>query len=337
MSLATPATTAGLISGAKAGFQPLSTRWANPTQPSSGWLLVVGCWLLVAGRWLLAIGRWRRQTLPRSPFKIHHSPLTIFFSLLALISLAFAFGTPLYALLFYGLPGWNQLHSPFRWVFPFTLSMAVLAGIGLQLLLDRVGQRSIGRGREQTSADVENQRSSAFIRVQNSLLNLLPIAAILAALALLATVVASLFLPEPFIQLGQRIVDGSDLAQFTFSDGRMFWGYQALNLVKFGSWLLVAGLLVGGLVWTRSVKVARILALALITCVMLDLYSVHGNFNPSSDVALNPTLPQNQPPAVAFLNQHDLSNEEQPWRFTTFNRPGEKTFNANVGMYYVIR
>ena len=24
----------------------------------------------------------------------------------------------------------------------------------------------------------------------------------------------------------------------------------------------------------------------------------------------------------------------RPWRFTTFNVPGEKTFNANVGMYY---
>ena len=52
------------------------------------------------------------------------------FAGLAVVSLLFAFGTPLYALLYYGLPGWNQLHSPFRWVFPFTLSMAMLGGSG---------------------------------------------------------------------------------------------------------------------------------------------------------------------------------------------------------------
>jgi hypothetical protein len=40
------------------------------------------------------------------------------FALLAVLALAFAFGTPLYALLFYGLPGYKQLHSAFRWVFP---------------------------------------------------------------------------------------------------------------------------------------------------------------------------------------------------------------------------
>ena len=50
------------------------------------------------------------------------------FAVLAVLSLAFVFGTPLYALLFYGLPGFSQLHSPFRWVFPYTLSVAFLAG-----------------------------------------------------------------------------------------------------------------------------------------------------------------------------------------------------------------
>ncbi len=72
-----------------------------------------------------------------------------FFTFLAILSLLFAFGTPLYALLFYGLPGWNQLHSPFRWVFPFTLSMAVLAGFGLEALLRQgdgeTGEKAEGR------------------------------------------------------------------------------------------------------------------------------------------------------------------------------------------------
>ena len=64
---------------------------------------------------------------PNDNLLISQSPVVIF-ALLAVISLLFAFGTPLYAILFYGLPGWDQLHSPFRWIFPFTLSVAVMAG-----------------------------------------------------------------------------------------------------------------------------------------------------------------------------------------------------------------
>ncbi|GAG91952.1 unnamed protein product, partial [marine sediment metagenome] len=66
------------------------------------------------------------------------------FAALAVISLLFAFGTPLYAVLFYLMPGFNQLHSPFRWVFPYTLSIAVLAGFGATYLS--------GTGRQTTSA-----------------------------------------------------------------------------------------------------------------------------------------------------------------------------------------
>ncbi len=56
------------------------------------------------------------------------------FAALAVVSLLLVFGTPLYAILYYGLPGVKQLHSPFRWVFPYTLSMAVLAGFGVDYL-----------------------------------------------------------------------------------------------------------------------------------------------------------------------------------------------------------
>jgi O-antigen/teichoic acid export membrane protein len=64
------------------------------------------------------------------------------FALLAVLSLLFAFGTPLYALLYYGLPFWNQLHSPFRWIYPFTLSIAALAGLGTTYLARRVSPTS---------------------------------------------------------------------------------------------------------------------------------------------------------------------------------------------------
>src|SRR5690606_6140364 len=63
---------------------------------------------------LLGLRSWpSRSRGPRSAI--------LFFLVLALFSLAFIFGTPLYGLLYYGLPGINQLHSPFRWVFPLSL------------------------------------------------------------------------------------------------------------------------------------------------------------------------------------------------------------------------
>ncbi|MHB0876111.1 MAG: YfhO family protein, partial [Anaerolineae bacterium] len=54
---------------------------------------------------------------------------------LAAVSLLFVFGTPLYRLVFL-LPGMDQLHTPFRWVFPYTLSLAILAGLGITALAD---------------------------------------------------------------------------------------------------------------------------------------------------------------------------------------------------------
>ncbi len=102
------------------------------------WASSPGCW----PQWQLGYGV--RQAVARqeiAPQEANHEPqqhlrpwIIWFCVALALISLLFAFGTPLYALLYYGLPGWNQLHSPFRWVFPFTLSMAMLAAVGLHLL-----------------------------------------------------------------------------------------------------------------------------------------------------------------------------------------------------------
>ena len=55
-----------------------------------------------------------------------------FFIILSFFSLAFIFGTPLYALLYYGLPFINQLHTPFRWVFP--LSLCVRCWLDLALI-----------------------------------------------------------------------------------------------------------------------------------------------------------------------------------------------------------
>lgn len=243
----------------------------------------------------------------------HPRPWIVWFcSGLAVLSLLFAFGTPLYALLYYGLPGWNQLHSPFRWVFPFTLSMAMLAAVGLHLLLQ-------GRG---------------------LLRRPLAAAALMAGMAALAAAAASLVRPEPFIALGQRLVDGSDLAQMTFADGRMAWAYQAANLARFGLFAVLGGVWLWG--WPRRrERLLRMWPLLAVALLAADLYVAHGRFNPAASPYLAPLSPVGTPPVVTFLNATagDPLNPKpgqpiNPWRFTTFNAPGAKTFNANVGMYF---
>jgi O-antigen/teichoic acid export membrane protein len=277
---------------------------------------------------------------PNNPVRRHPAErqyATWFFLGLAVVSLLFAFGTPLYALLYYGLPGWNQLHSPFRWVFPFTLSMAALAGIGLNWLLGQAQGRRVATGAKLIAGLVA-----------------------LAGVGALAAALVSAFVPGPFAAFGQRVVDGSDLAQMAFADGGMFWSYQAANLAAFGAFALGSGVLVWLLaarhrVTARhrvpsrhSVSVASGLAAALIGLTVLDLFVAHGHFNPASDPSLSPRSPQGTPPVVTFLNEREAQlaaasplgpadvgpANAGTWRFTTFNVPGEKTFNANVGMYY---
>jgi O-antigen/teichoic acid export membrane protein len=275
-------------------------------------------WLLAA----VALGygvrvAWAGRTQENAESKNLPRPWLIFFCAgLALLALLFAFGTPLYALLYYGLPGWNQLHSPFRWVFPFTLSMAMLAAVGLHLL--------------PSAATLWSRR---YVRILASV-------ALLVGVAALGVVALSLLQPDRFRAAGEWLLARSDLARATFADGGMVWSYQALNLVRFGLWAVVAAL------WLLFTMRGRPgwgwLAVAILAG---DLYLAHGNFNPAAPVTLSPLRAEGTPPVVEFVAAREkwpkltdaqvaVGEALKPWRFTTFNAPGEKTFAANVGMYY---
>ncbi|MDW8316630.1 MAG: flippase [Anaerolineae bacterium] len=228
--------------------------------------------------------------------------------LLAVISLLFAFGTPLYALLFYGVPGYKQLHSAFRWVFPYTVAMAALAGMGLDGLRAWAAGGSLGVGARLAAA--------------------LGVGSLLVGLAALAAAGLSVAWPGPFVALGQRVVDASDLARAVFADGRDFWGYQWRNVLHLGAFSLLAGLWL--LLALRNASPwRRYLPAAAMALVVLDLYGIFGRFNPAADAALLKVTP----PSVAFLQQErDRSLAEgDVWRLTTFEGPGTtKTFNANL-------
>jgi O-antigen/teichoic acid export membrane protein len=241
----------------------------------------------------------------------HHA---LGFAVLALLSLLFAFGTPLYAVLYYLAPGYSQLHSAFRWVFPYTLSMAALAGFGLDALLGgglTPGLRRLARVLAGVSA--------------------------LAGLAGLAIVTLSIVVPGPFVALGSRLLLSSDLAQARgFASGEMAWSYEAVGLARFGVMALLAGIVLWWAVARQRhpvtlspchlVTLSPLWPLAVIALLSADLWLFGHSFNPAAD----PRLLDFKPPAIQWLQDHQ--EPEQPWRLTAFNAPGEKTLNPNSAM-----
>ena len=261
---------------------------------------------IAGGGWI--VSRWRRWRR-RNPFVDAENAFGYLyvplFAVLALTSLLFAFGTPLYALLYYTLPGFNQLHSPFRWVFPYTLAMTQLAAFGVDGL----------------AAAWRRPANRRWLRALFAGLGSI-------TLLLLAILALSLLKPGPFVAFGRKVLAGSDLARGAFPNGAMFWSYQWLNLLK------LTGALAGALVviwaagrrWGRQCFALPAWQWLAIVALFADLWLIGGRFNPAAD----PAWLHFTPPAVQFL-------QKQPgfWRFTSFDAGAHtKTMNANSGWRY---
>ncbi|MCA1647172.1 MAG: YfhO family protein [Chloroflexi bacterium] len=227
------------------------------------------------------------------------------FGAIACISLLLVIGSPLYLLLRV-VPGAEQLRSPFRLVFPFTVAMCLLAGLGLDVLL---------RGRPP---------------------QYLWLAPLGLGLLTLASVVLSVMLPMPFLQLSQQLLVDPALAERAFGPaGRqlptalptaeMFWGYESQGLIRLG----LASVACAGVIRLVRHK-PQLGAGAAIGLVIVDLFSVHGGFFPATASDLSPLV--SKPPVIQAVDQ--LVAGGQPWRFTTFEPDDKKTLLANSGMYY---
>ena len=238
-------------------------------------------------------------------------PVTGLFAALALGALLFTFGTPLYALLFFGVPGFNQLHSPFRWVFPYTFSIAVLAGIGADA--------------------IQNSRS----KIQNSdrlsrfALAGLPALASALGLGLLAALAASWLLRDQTLALMDRLVRASDLASAVFDNGRMFYAYEFRNIALFAFCLLGAGITLYASRFPRQLHTRfgalPLWQLAALAVAIGELFAIGMQFYPRADARIANFVP----PAVKFLQQ-----DQALFRITSYDSPNEKIFNPNVGMFY---
>jgi len=237
--------------------------------------------------------------------------LTPLFATLAVISLLFAFGTPLYALLFFGLPGFNQLHTPFRWIYPYTLSLAVLAGIGANYVLSRQSSvaspqsSAAGRGTWNVKRETWNVERGAC----------------LAGLGGLLAVLASYVLRTQTIALADWLLQRSAMLQNAFASGRMLYSYEVRNLASFALLLALAGAVIA---WAGRMRkgVPRFLVslspCLLILLVIADLFAFGLGFNPAAD----PKLLSFTPPAVEFLQQ-----DESLYRIFSFRN--DKLLNAN--------
>ncbi|MBI5304847.1 MAG: oligosaccharide flippase family protein [Chloroflexi bacterium] len=222
------------------------------------------------------------------------------FTVLAIISLLFTFGTPLYAILFFGVPGFNQLHSPFRWVFPYTLSVAALAGISAEII---------------QNSKFKIQNSPRQFRISD--FEFMPI---IIGIGILFVLAASWFWRDQSIAFADRIVHSSDLASQVFDNGRMFFSYEFRNVALFAIFVIGAGVAIRALQSARW----RWVSVAILAA---DLFIIGMQFYPRADAR----LAEFTPPAVQFLQE-----DPSLYRITSYDNPDEKMFNANAGMFFGI-
>ena len=268
-----------------------------------------GAYVSLVGLALAVVGAWRR---PRRE--------VWFFIALGLFSLSLAFGLPTYRLV-YILPGIRQLHSPFRWVFPYTACVAVLAAMGAEAL-------------------AESARSRRGLALPTALGTL----AIAGAVGTLAVLGLARALPQRVLPLADRAVAALAKAPEVFADGRMFISYQAPNLLRFAACLLATGLVLlaprllpkpgegagpGRSAWRPAPYVLRItyyvFRVALLAVLFLDPTLWYRSFQPAAD----PAPLTMEPPAIRFLRQ-----EPQPFRITVYDTQSAKPLPANTNMLY---
>ncbi len=255
-----------------------------------------------------------------------------FFSFLSFFSLAFIFGTPLYGLLYYGLPFINQLHTPFRWVWPLSLAVAVLAGFGVEYLTQTrkwgslAEWRAVKRQHSQSiwasDSSVRGWKRPFSLYAAPSPIPYTAGFAFWSGLLLLIGLLAARFGYNTIAPAVEKLFLDMAQAPDAFPDAQTFFSYEyrqafflALMLIASGATLRVSRCPIfvrGKPIWLFMASVA----------ILLDLFAANMGFH----AAVAPELLAYEPPLVTWL-------KAQPgeWRLTSFAPHGDKPFNANSG------
>ncbi len=251
-----------------------------------------------------AIRRLKRQSQPSSSDQPEKPP-TWFFLALAFFALAFIFGTPLYAILYYGLPGINQLHSPFRWIWALTLCLSALAGIGMQSIIN-------------TQYPTPNTQYAIRNTQHANRLATGGIALIVLGVLTLAGIAAVRLGWPAFEPVVERVWRSLARAEEGFTGADMFFSYQALNAGVFALALIASG----AVLWLARRYAGRSgWAIVAIGLLVVDVNVAWAGFNPSVD----PALFERTPPSIEFLKQ-----DADLYRITSYDPGGTKLFNANI-------
>lgn len=262
------------------------------------------------------IGSWLRR--PHVPF----------FTGLILFSLGSIFGTPLYALV-YALPFLSQSHSPFRWVFPLTVAVSALAGLGVKA----VGEfRRTHPPAEKAGAPDRSHPWWARMLLWGADSNAITVvgaAAIWGGLAMGAAVLGSRWgftAIERWVESAFGFLANASRA---FPDHRAFYAYLYPWLLTAAGFLLSGGIVLRVSRCPFTLKLGRwrmpLWAVLALGIVLVDLVIFGWGFYPTAD----PALLDVRPPVVAFLQE-----DSGPWRLSTFDPRGRNTLHANLGMMH---
>jgi len=238
-------------------------------------------------------------------------PFRAIFAVLGAVAATFAFGLPTYAVLYHAFPNINQLHTPFRWVWPLTFCAAVLAAFGVEAL---------ARAR-QPDAPRWNIR---LIRVTG--LGLVAAGVVVTGGLLLSRAAFGTF--EPLVE---RVFEGLTGADRAFPDAHSFYSYQFWNVLIFGIVLLASGavVLLGRARWALPRRLGRapLWAAGAVAVIAVDLMIAGWDFNPSADPAWLDYTPE----SVTWLQAKQA--EGVPFRYTTVNF-GKAPLHANSTWRY---
>ena len=240
------------------------------------------------------------------------------FAGLSLVCVLFAFGTPLYAVLFFGLPGFEQLRTPFRWVYPLAFFLAVLAGLGADALTQRSSSREANDPSPHDSRDRwQGDVALAAPRRQRDLAaRLLGGGALALGLALCFSLAAAYLYRFRLAEALDAVVARSATLGRGFPDGRAFFSYQFGNLAGLAALLTVGGVLV--LLWRR-----RWAPWAALAVTVLDLLVAGLTFN----TVASPDPLRFTPPAIELLQR-----DREPFRIATFGE--EDLLPANTALLF---
>ena len=250
--------------------------------------------------WMIGQGGKVLQTFMREP------PYRAIFAVMAVLSLTFMFGLPTYRLI-YMLPGFNQLNSPFRWIYALTVAIAILSAFGMDALVRR-------------TAETYSQRETWFGY------------GLIATGGLVIAGLAGSYLAFPSIEGRiESLLASLAKAHQAFGAGTadLFYSYQFANIAVFGVMLILSGIVFAWVGRMRMYSGLRRWSVFAISIVVADLMIASWGFNPASD----PLLLEYTPQPISWLQER--YQEDNAFRYTTLEPPDSTPIlNANVTMQY---